>query len=55
MISSIIRYFVGYVDFYATGADIESLFTFCAKNGIIMISHKKNGYVLEGKIFGAVR
>lgn len=50
IIASIARYFLGYVDFTAIGADIEKFITFLAKNGIEIISYTKKEYVFYGKI-----
>ncbi|MBR3963677.1 MAG: sporulation protein YqfD [Oscillospiraceae bacterium] len=44
MFLPLLRYFKGTVDFYAEGADAESFYTFCSKNGIEIISPQKNGY-----------
>ena len=40
IIASLIRYFLGYVDFEAFGTDIEKFITLLAKDGIEIISQK---------------
>ena len=49
MFLNIVRFFKGTVDFYAEGADLESFYTFCSRNGIEIISPKKENYRLYGK------
>lgn len=51
MIKKLIRYFKGYVDFYAEGAESEKLINHCIKNGIEILNPAKENYKLYGKIF----
>ena len=51
MISALINYIKGYVDFYIEGADIERFLTYCAAEGIEIVSPKKEGYRLFGKVY----
>ena len=51
IIASLIRYFLGYVDFEAFGTDIEKFITLLAKDGIEIISQKKKKYMFYGRIY----
>ena len=48
MFLNLIRFIKGTVDFYAEGADIESFYTFCSKNGIEIRFPTKKGFRLYG-------
>lgn len=50
MIGKVVKYFKGYVDFYAEGADIEGFLTDCVKDGIYITSIKKQEYKFWGTI-----
>ena len=50
MIGKAVKYFKGYVDFYAEGADIEGFLTDCVKDGIYITSIKKQEYKFWGTI-----
>ena len=50
MIGKVVKYFKGYVDFYAEGADIEGFLTDCVKDGIYITSIKKQEYKFLGTI-----
>ncbi len=46
MLSDIIRFFKGYIEFYAEGIETEKFYTFCSKNGIEFFEPKKAEYKL---------
>ena len=50
MIGKAVKYFKGYVDFYAEGADIEGFLTDCVKNGIYITSIRKQDFKFWGTI-----
>ena len=49
MFLSAIRYFKGFVDFYAEGADTESFYSYCSRNGMELFYPRKEGYKLFAK------
>ena len=46
LFADLIRYFKGYVEFYAEGIETEKFYTFCSKNGVEFFEPKKAGYRL---------
>ena len=50
MFSFLIDFLKGCVCFRASGADIESFLTYCARNGIEIIKPVKKGLILSGKV-----
>ena len=46
LLLSLLRYIKGTVDFYAEGADIESFYSYCAKNSTEILYPRKKGYSL---------
>jgi len=46
LFADLIRYFKGYVEFYAEGIETEKFYTFCSKNGVEFFEPQKAGYRL---------
>ncbi len=50
MFAFLIDFFKGFVYFKASGADIESFLTYCARNGIEILNPVKKALYLKGKV-----